>query len=101
MEVGGGFWIKIEAVRIPATSGKPYGVNYSLCLFDPRGQRVVGYDNAHAVSVGRPPSRKKVSPNDHVHGAKSVAPYAYSSAEVLLVDFWNDVDAYLRKANIE
>jgi hypothetical protein len=101
MEVGNGFWIKIDANRVPVTVGKPYGIDYSLCLIDPRDNRVVCYDNAHPVTVGRPPSRKKILPNDHVHNSASVVPYNYSSAATLLIDFWRDVDEYLKKAGVK
>jgi len=36
--------------------------------------------------------------SDHVHKAEKIMPYGYTDAESLLVDFWDAVDAYLKKA---
>lgn len=100
MEVGGGFSVKIEATKVPPTEAKPFGIDYSLCLFTPGRERVVGFDNAHSVTTGRPPSRKRETRNDHRHEGEKVTPYAYSSAETLLEDFWAAVEAHLRKEGI-
>lgn len=100
MVLDGGFWVKIEATKVPPTEAKPFGVDYSLCLFSPQNERVIGFDNAHSVSTGKPPSRKRAIRNDHKHDGRKMTPYGYSSAETLLVDFWNAVEAHLKKEGI-
>jgi hypothetical protein len=100
MEVGGGFWVKIEATRVPPTEAKPFGVDYSLCLFGPKNERVIGFDNAHAVFSGRPPSRKRETRYDHRHEGEKMKPYVYANAETLLEDFWNTVEVHLKKEGI-
>lgn len=100
MEVGGGFWVKIEATKVPPTEAKPFGVDYTLCLFTPKNERVIGFDNAHPVTTGKPPARKREKRNDHRHEADKVTPYPYSSAETLLEDFWAAVEARLKKEGI-
>lgn len=100
MEMGRGYWVEISAVRVEPTTSKPQGVDYSLCLLDPQGKRLVCYDNSHPVSVGRPPSRRKSTTNDHRHFRMRVAPYNYVNAEVLLEDFWTDVSNVLKEEGI-
>jgi hypothetical protein len=29
-EIGGGFWVSVTALRVPADLGRPRGINYSL-----------------------------------------------------------------------
>jgi len=100
MEMGGGYWVSISAVRVSKTEAKPHGIDYSLCLLDPNGNRIICYDNAHPVTTGRPPSAKTSKTNDHLHKGKSVRPYEYTNAEKLLEDFWSDVFGVLKKEGI-
>ena len=97
LEVGDGFWVKIEARRVAPTVRKPSGINYSLCLFGPSDERLICYDNAHRIAVGSGPARKRTKLSDHVHKGQKVKPYAYTDAETLLIDFWADVDRVLRE----
>jgi hypothetical protein len=61
-EVGGGFWVKVDAVRVPSDPRRPHGVAYSLSLHAPGGLRVFGIDNAHPARVtGGPAGRSSVS----------------------------------------
>jgi hypothetical protein len=100
MEVGKGYWVAISAVRVPPTPTKPHGIDYSLCLLDPGGDRLICYDNSHSVSVGSGPSRKRSKTNDHKHERKSVKPYEYTNAETLMEDFWKDVERILKEEGI-
>jgi hypothetical protein len=100
-EVGGGFWIKIVAQRVPSGVDRPHGVSYSLTLHEPGGRRVFGIDNAHPVPSRRGPSSRRAMAQDHLHRDESVRPYAYRDAESLLEDFWREVDAILKKRGIE
>ena len=95
----GGYWAKIEAKQITATAKRPYGVRYSLTLHDEKGQRVIGYDNAHAFSQNGYAGKgaKGVRAYDHRHkGARNFV-YKWHSAVQLLEDFWTDVEAELKK----
>lgn len=89
-EIGNGFWVKIEAKRVKVTTGRPFGIKYSLTLHSPAGERILGMDNAHSV-LGFP-SKK---PHDHIHGEK-VRPYQYKDASKLLEDFWKKVDIVMK-----
>jgi hypothetical protein len=90
-----GHWVRFVVHRVPVTSEKPHGLDYSLTLHGPRGERLVGFDNAHPV--GR---QKRGHPQDHRHRVRVVGPYEYSDAATLLADFWAEVDAVLKQKGI-
>ena len=48
-----GYWVKIEAWEVGPSDDIPHGIRYSLTLHAPGGQRILGYDNAHAMRVRR------------------------------------------------
>lgn len=90
VEIGEGFWVKIEARRIEQSEDKPFGIKYSLTLHNPMGERILGYDNAHSI-----PSKPTIKTHDHMHKSGKVIQYAYKDAAKLLEDFWKDVDRIL------
>src|SRR5262245_59501607 len=100
-EVGGGFWVKIVAQRVPPDAQRPQGVSYTLTLHDPDGRRVFGIDNAHVVRLTGGPAGRSSSARDHLHRGESVRPYSYRDAEILMDDFWREVEAILKKEGIE
>ena len=46
----GGHWVRVIVTRVPASPEKPHGLDYSLTLHGPDGERLVGFDNAHPVA---------------------------------------------------
>ncbi len=82
------FKIKCVAVK-PKT---PHGLKYSLVLLNAKGERVVGFDNAHGTHHGSGPSKKRSAQNDHKHIGNRVTPYEFRDALTLLQDFWKEVD---------
>lgn len=88
----GGHWVKFVVRRVPATFGKPHGLDYSLTLHAANGERLVGFDNAHAV--------EKEKLFDHSHRLKRVQVYEYRGAADLLADFWQMVDAVLKERGV-
>ena len=98
IDQGQGYWIKIEAWRVPVTRNIPHGIRYSLTLHEPYGRRILGYDNAHAI---KPPRKFKFSgtrlPYDHRHRHLSDkgVPYEFRDAHQLLTDFFSEVDRVL------
>jgi len=91
----GGHWVKFIVTRISVSPEKPHGLDYSLTLHGPSGERLAGFDNAHPV--GR---QKKGEPQDHRHRLRTVKPYAYQDAATLLADFWQVVDAVLKERGV-
>ncbi len=100
-EVGGGYWVKIEALRVPSDMARAQGIAYSLTLHAPGGRRVFGIDNAHAVRSTRGPAGRSRRARDHLHRGAQARPYAYRDAETLLEDFWREVETTLRKEGLE
>ena len=101
LEQEGGYWMKIEARRVPVSEHLLHGIRYSLTLHDKYGTRVLGYDNAHAV---KPPKKFKFAgqrlPYDHRHRTASDkgVPYAFETAHRLLEDFFAEVDRVIKEA---
>jgi hypothetical protein len=72
---------------------------YSLTLHDPKGTRVLGYDNSHAVAARKKGFAGRRLEYDHVHRHardKGVA-YEFAGAEQLLKDFFEEVDKVLKE----
>ena len=101
LEQEGGYWIKIEARRVPVSEQAHHGIRYSLTLHDRLGTRVLGYDNAHVV---KPPKKFKFAGQrlryDHRHRTSSDkgVPYAFESAHRLLEDLFAEVDRVIKEA---
>jgi len=101
IDQGSGYWVKIE-VRMLAqpTTERPHGIAYSLTLHNPSGQRILGFDNAHAIKRAR---RRRYSgrcvENDHEHRFRSDPgkPYTFVDAYQLLRDFFKAIDRVLKE----
>ena len=81
--------------RVPVSPEKPHGLDYSLTLHGPDGERLVGFDNAHPVA-----RQKRGEPQDHRHRLRTIKAYDYRDAATLLGDFWTTVDAVLRERGV-
>ncbi len=93
-----GYWYKIEVYRVNVSKGVPHGIRYNLTLHNRFNQRIIGFDNAHAVkSKKRGKFKGRIIAYDHVH--KSVSdkgtPYVFSSAQQLIEDFFSEVNRIL------
>lgn len=87
--------MKFIVTRIPVSPEKPHGLDYSLTLHGPAGERLVRFDNAHPV--GR---SKRGEPMDHSHRFHTAKRYAWTDAATLLTDFWQAVDAVLKERGV-
>ncbi len=90
-----GYRIQFRVTGVPASPEKPHGLDYSLTLHSPSGERLVGFDNSH------PAGRQKGSAHDHRHRLKTVRHYAYRDASSLLTDFYAEVEAVLREKGVQ
>lgn len=98
MNLGNGYWAKFEAREVEVTADRPHGIKYSLTLHDDGGERLLGFDNAHAVKVSSGYKGRRFA-YDHQHrgpGDEGVE-YEFQSPEQLIADFWAAVDAALIK----
>ncbi|OGT59788.1 MAG: hypothetical protein A3F14_02820 [Gammaproteobacteria bacterium RIFCSPHIGHO2_12_FULL_43_28] len=89
-----GLWVKFEVKRVSSSKDRPHGIRYSLSLHDRSNNRIMGFDNAHAIEYG---GKKHVAPkrtHDHWHSDESDKgrPYAYIDAGRLIEDFWKEVE---------
>jgi Family of unknown function (DUF6516) len=94
-----GYWVKIEAWEVKRSDAIPHGIRYSLTLHAPSGRRILGYDNAHLVSVrrGRFGGRRLPFDHRHRHAADTGVPYEFEDAHQLLSDFFAEADAVLKE----
>jgi hypothetical protein len=117
-------WVRFVVRRVPVREAKPHGLDCSLTLHGPDGERLIGFDNAHPVRGrsgpgGKPGTtfdhkhrlktarRRSIegcistsSTFDHKHRLKTVRPYKYKDGATLLTDFWSAVGAILREKGI-
>ena len=96
----GHHWVKFVVRRVPHSLERPHGLSYSLTLHAANGERLIGFDNAHAVKEKRGVSRITRETNDHKHGLRTIKPYEYHDAATLLIDFWNEVDITLKQRGV-
>jgi len=92
-----GYWVKIEAWEVPVSDAVPHGIRYSLTLHNPKGLRILGYDNAHGVKLRSGYSGINLT-YDHKHRSARDAGirYEFKDAHQLLCDFFADVDKTLK-----
>ena len=95
VDPAGGHWVKFTVTRVPVSSERPHGLDYSITLHGPDGERLVGFDNAHPAA-----GQKLGAPRDHRHRLRTVKPYEYRDAATLLADFWALVDTVLRERGV-
>ncbi len=97
VEANGKCWVKFVVKHVPVSQERPHGLDYSLTLHDGDGQRLLGFDNAHAVREGSGPGARTRIEYDHKHSGARVRFYIYGDAATLLADFWTEVEAILQK----
>ena len=74
----------IKIWQVPVSRTSPDGIDYSLSLISPEGDRLVGYDNHWPKG-------------HHRHVLAEEGPYAYSDTDDLIADFKADVLRVRRK----
>ena len=97
----GGHWVKFAVKRVIVNTARPHGVRYSLTLHASNGERLVGFDNAHSITIGKGPGAKVPIEFDHKHRLRSIMPYEYQNAESLIADFWKEVEAVLAERGVK
>jgi len=94
-----GLWVKFDVKLITPTSIRPHGIRYSLSLHDRHNNRMMGFDNAHAIEHGGKVNVAPIRTYDHWHRDQDDKgrPYAFVNAGKLLEDFWVEVDKAIKK----
>jgi hypothetical protein len=94
-------WVKFVVKRVAVSPERPHGLDYSLTLHDEDGERLLGFDNAHAAREGSGPGARTRIEYDHRHSGKRVRFYVYADAATLLADFWTEVEGILQKRSTQ
>jgi len=90
-----GYWVKFVVNVVPATAEKPHGLDYTLTMHSPDGERLIGFDNAHLVAgQGRGAAR------DHGRRLRTVRTYDYTDGATPLAAFWNEVESVMREQGV-
>lgn len=97
-----GYWVKFEITQGDKTELRPHGLNYSFTLHDPSNQRLIGFDNAHAVPEKGSSYKARSKAIDHWHRTEKDKgrPYEFKNAETLIDDFFNEVERVLAEHGI-
>jgi hypothetical protein len=96
----GQYWVRFSVRGVVSTAERPHGLNYSLTLHGPSGNRLVGFDDAHPVRQSHGPGGKSRGAVDHKHRMETVRPYRFKDAATLLEDFWAEVDKLLKEKGV-
>jgi len=86
---------------VEASRQRPHGIKYSLTLHAASGERLFGIDNAHGVTEGGGPGKKRPVEWDHEHRDETIRIYDYVSAAELLADFFAGVDRILDRKGVK
>lgn len=103
IEQAGGCWTKFEVRQVQATEEIPHGIRYSFTLHDRHGERLMGFDNAHAVK-SRKKSKyqgRKTYDHRHRHSTDPGVFYEFVDGHQLLKDFWFEVDKTLQALGLQ
>ena len=90
VDPNGGYWVRFIVTRVAPSPEKPHGIDYSLTLHGPDGERLVRFDNALLKQTSPPApgtiarfihqgarkrmrihpvaTQKRGEPQDHGHG---------------------------------
>ena len=101
LDQGDGYWIKIVVKLTGEISAeRPHGISYSLTLHDHLNQRILGFDNAHAI---KPSGNKKYSGRrieyDHKHKSfnDKGSYYEFVNGFQSIIDLFDAVDVILKE----
>ena len=78
-----GWRLVVKIWKVPKSRTSPEGIDYSLALISPEGERVVGYDNHWPKG-------------HHRHVLWQEGPYSYRGIDRLIADFKADVSKVRR-----
>src|SRR6202162_6324124 len=96
-----GYCARFEFKR-DETRDAAHSYKYSLTLHSPSGKRLIGFDNAHAVRRASGRFNRRSTASDHWHrdAADKGRPYDFKSPEILLEDFFREVERVLRELSV-
>ena len=96
-----GYWVKLEAIQVAVTTERPHGIKYSLTLHGPSGERLIGFDNAHAVKPAgshfKHAAKRYPYDHKHRHVTDEGVLYEFDTAYQLVCDFYVEVDRVLKE----
>jgi hypothetical protein len=95
-----GHRVQFDVSAVNPSLERPHGIKYSLTVHNAKGERIAGFDNAHAVAAAKRPGGKRIE-FDHKHRFRTVRPYEYCDAGTLLADFWALAEDVLKEEGVQ
>jgi hypothetical protein len=97
-----GYWIKFAITRSQVSPKRPHGLTYSFTLHAPDGPRLIGFDNAHEVPAQGSAFTRRHAATDRWHRTEEDPgrPYAFTNAEALIDDFFDEVNRVLGERGV-
>lgn len=68
----GDLWVRFVVTRVPVSPEKPHGIDYSLTLHGPDGERLVDFDNAHPAGGRSAATRRTIVTGCEASGPMSI-----------------------------
>lgn len=96
-----GFYARFKFRKTDAMND-PHPYRYALSLHAPSGKRLMGFDNAHAVTrkAGRFARRSETADHWHRDRSDKGRPYNFESPQKLLDDFFAEVERVLKELGV-
>ena len=97
-----GYFTRFEVKKVRPTTERPHGLRYSFTLHAPEGTRLMGFDNAHAVTAIGSRFARRQPEADHWHRTEDDPgrPYPFTDAATLLFDFFGEVERILTEHGV-
>jgi hypothetical protein len=90
----GRHWVRFVVTRVPVSAEKPHGIDYTLTLHGPDGERLVASTMRIPSAGGGAAKHKIIATDCGPSGLTSTVTRQPSS------DFWSTVDAVLRERGV-
>ena len=97
-----GYCARFEFKR-DETRGAAHPYKYSQTLHAPSGKRLIGFDNAHPIQRPSGKFKRRSTSPDHWHRSATDKgqPYDFKSPNVLLEDFFREVERALHELGVD
>jgi hypothetical protein len=101
-EASGGYVVEFTVRRTDITAERPHGISYALVCRPANGEPFVRFDNAHAPNRTGGKYVKAPAAYDHWHRDEHDVgrPYKFTTALLLLNDFWREVKRVMDERGI-
>lgn len=87
-----GHWAKFEVRLVEPSPEIPHGIRYNFTYHDKYNNRLIGFDNAHAVKLKKKKFGGRKVTWDHKHDRERVRVYEFETPDQLVENFYKAID---------